>query len=290
MGARGYAIALFTGFGVGDGGQPAALWGAAAFFAFWLTLLAVRVPGFARLAAAAADLAHHPRFRLALALVVWAGCVFLGLGLAYRDLEITACEVSPQMAAALAAVAATPHPELDWRPGVYPDTPLTTDRGRPIAIEHVCGGKPGADPLRLAEQAVMLDEHALHDLVLYVPTGWQDCNCHGFVFTGGRYVIDGTAVPRILEDNGYAPVAQARVGDVVVYREGTHITHTGIVCGTTREGLILVESKWGGVGRFIHRHDRYHPWVLSACIFYRSPRPGHLLRGIVPDAAPVVPH
>jgi len=48
--------------------------------------------------------------------------------------------------------------------------------------------------------------------------------------------------------------------------------------------VILVESKWGMSGRFIHRHDR-HPYANTTCAFYRSPRAGHLLHGIASDSA-----
>ena len=33
------------------------------------------------------------------------------------------------------------------------------------------------------------------------------CNCHGWVFTGGRFWVSGEDVPRILEDNGYRRVS-----------------------------------------------------------------------------------
>jgi hypothetical protein len=286
LGAAALAAAVF-GVAAWVRGQPASLWGSAGTFAaLYLLLVVVPSPAFGRLAAAAARLAHSPIARPTGALALAAICPLLGLELAYRDGAPPDYLLSAELDAAMRAVAAIPHPNFAAVEPL-PDTPFTTDRGRPVAIAQLPGAGSSPTPARLAQQALMLDQCNAHDRVIYVPTGWQDCNCHGFVFTGGRYAVEGSSVPWILADNDYAPVAHPRPGDLAVYGNGTCISHTGLVCGTTREGAILVESKWGGIGRFIHLHDKDHLYQSQICTFYRSPRPGHLLRGIYPDSSAV---
>ncbi len=78
-------------------------------------------------------------------------------------------------------------------------------------------------------------------------------NCHGWVFAGGQYLITGSGVKMILEDNGYRLVAAPQPGDVVVYRdEQNEIVHTGLVRTAFDDGRVLVESKWGLGGRYLH--------------------------------------
>src|SRR5262249_48665231 len=75
-------------------------------------------------------------------------------------------------------------------------------------------------------------------------------NCHGWVFTGGRFSLGGEVVERVLDDNGYTEVDTPQVGDLVVYRcGGRHVLHTGVVKGVGAEGLVLVESKFSMHGR-----------------------------------------
>src|SRR5205807_1160464 len=75
-------------------------------------------------------------------------------------------------------------------------------------------------------------------------------NCHGWVFTGGRYWVKGGAVEDILRDNGYRTVEDPRPGDLVVYRDDQGaVSHTGVVSSVGADGLVLVESKWSWLGR-----------------------------------------
>jgi hypothetical protein len=78
-------------------------------------------------------------------------------------------------------------------------------------------------------------------------------NCHGWVFAGGQYLITGSGVQMILDDNGYRQVIQPQPGDVIVYRDsGNQIVHTGLVQTAFDDGQVLVESKWGVSGVFLH--------------------------------------
>jgi hypothetical protein len=124
-----------------------------------------------------------------------------------------------------------------------------------------------------------------------IQTGPADpaVNCHGWVFAGGQGVIRGAHVETILEDNGYAEVKRPASGDVVVYRDDKDdkktVLHTGLVRGLGDNGRVLVESKWGTLGTYIHLADETS--YGYGYKFYRSPRNGHLLKGLQGPASPV---
>ena len=78
-------------------------------------------------------------------------------------------------------------------------------------------------------------------------------NCHGWVFTGGQYLLTKDCVETILADNDYQVVTQPRPGDVIVYRDAFNvILHTGLVQLALDDGLVLIESKWGIDERYLH--------------------------------------
>ena len=137
----------------------------------------------------------------------------------------------------------------------------------------------------------MESDNGFLDRVIRTSEADQECNCHGWVFAQGRFWVRGANVDAILEDNGYVTTETAQPDDVVIYRNAKgKVIHSALVRSVASEGL-LVESKWGKTGRFIHPHDR-HPYVDARCSFYRSPRQGHLLRDMsatVPDETPAVP-
>jgi len=130
-----------------------------------------------------------------------------------------------------------------------------------------------------------------------------DSNCHGWAFAGGRFWVMGQDVERILADNGYERVRDPEVGDLVVYRDASGgIVHTAKVRASAADGLVvhrdtsgkalhtatarvrgadelvLVESQWGSGGCFLHA-PADQPYSQTWA-FYRSPRRGHLLRGL----------
>jgi hypothetical protein len=81
-------------------------------------------------------------------------------------------------------------------------------------------------------------------------------NCHGFVFASGQYAIRGEDVELILADNCFAPVTAPAAGDVIVYRgRAGKVIHTGVVRIVGGPDSILVESKWGPLGVYLHRAD-----------------------------------
>jgi len=102
-------------------------------------------------------------------------------------------------------------------------------------------------------------------------------NCHGWVFTGGRFAIRCADVDGILADNRYCQTSRAQPGDVIVYRDGQgRVLHSGVVRFVAGNGLVLVESKWGPLGRYLHPPE-CQPWG-GRFAYYRSSRGGHQLR------------
>jgi hypothetical protein len=108
-------------------------------------------------------------------------------------------------------------------------------------------------------------------------------NCHGWVFTDGRYLIRGRYVDAILNDNGYQIVTDAHVGDLIIYRDAAgEPIHTGIVKATGDNGFVLIESKWGALDIYLHLpQDQVYSQGYA---YYRSTRDGHLLHHLPVDA------
>ena len=131
------------------------------------------------------------------------------------------------------------------------------------------------DQLRDFEHEILEARHWNDYLIRRQPAA-DHCNCHGWVFTGGRYWVHYDDVEHILDENGYETVTAPRPGDLTVYRTSTGtICHTALVRAICDEGSVLVEGKWGWMGVFLHRvGDSLYGQNYT---FYRSSRPGHLL-------------
>jgi hypothetical protein len=158
-----------------------------------------------------------------------------------------------------------------------------TDRGRRVQLFHIPLSvlPPGAAKEKEARMA--RDAATAMQYIRTAPPDWQS-NCHGWTFTGGRWWVLGGDVRQILEDNGYRPVTEPRPGDLVIYRDGAdQITHTAVVRGATGEGCVLVEGKWSWLGVYLHRCDTQGYGTPS---YYRSPRAGHVLRGLGAEPTP----
>jgi hypothetical protein len=125
---------------------------------------------------------------------------------------------------------------------------------------------------------LLVDGEALNQKVIRIAGPDAACNCHGWVFTGGRYGVPTEAVDTILADNGYQVVHDVQENDVVVYRDLLdRVRHTGLVRFVGTDGLVLVESKWGPLGLYLHAPQDQPYGTLYA--FFRSFRPGgHELR------------
>jgi hypothetical protein len=159
----------------------------------------------------------------------------------------------------------------------------TTDRGRALPLyTPVAADLEGTD-LSLQESYLVRERSQGLHLLRTGPVDYH-CNCHGWTFGNGHSWIKGEEVKQILDDNGYRQVSVPRVQDLIVYLDAEHeVRHSGVVCAV-HDGLVLVESKWGCVGRYIHAAGD-QPYGLDY-VYYHSPRAGHHLHGLDDESSP----
>jgi hypothetical protein len=152
-------------------------------------------------------------------------------------------------------------------------SPLFTDAGQELLLYRPARESTPAE-LKAAEAQTFAAWGLAERAIRSAPAG-QDCNCHGWVFADGSAWVRSEDVPTILQDNAYQHVSDPRPGDLIVYRKAGAVVHSGVVLTVGPDGRVLVESKFGRVGRFIHEPEaaRYGSYN-----FYRSDRPGHRLR------------
>lgn len=96
--------------------------------------------------------------------------------------------------------------------------------------------------------------------------------CHEWTFAGGPdETVLADDIQTLLDQRGYRPVEVPQVGDVIVYRRraGGDIDHSGRVKAVDGQGLVLIESKWGHQGRYLHRPEL--PDVFAQFAYYRAP-------------------
>jgi hypothetical protein len=153
-----------------------------------------------------------------------------------------------------------------------------TDRGRVIPL-YTAEDQPPLPERRLPDPGVYWPEHAFGSQLIRTAPPDPNYNCHGWVFTGGQFILAPDAVEMILHDNGYYPVERPRVGDIVVYYDqGGMITHTALVRAIGEEDFVLVESKWGCKGgRYLHLPEL---WFSARLVYYRTDRGSHVIRGL----------
>jgi hypothetical protein len=153
----------------------------------------------------------------------------------------------------------------------------TTDAGRSTRILEPDEIRP-LDKLESAERR-LLSEHRYSERIIRLGPLSDLCNCHGWVFTGGRYWLSEIDVEHILVDNGYQPTSDPRPDDLAIYRDDSGaISHTAVVRAAGDGKPVLVEGKWGWMGVFVHE-------VADSCwgknyTYFRSQRHGHLLVGL----------
>lgn len=151
-----------------------------------------------------------------------------------------------------------------------------TDRGTAIPMLRLAN----ADSRNLEIKDRQLAQSKGHQDYLIRTSGPSNhCNCHGWVFTGGLCWIASDSVDSILLENEYELIATPAAGDIVVYRNNlAKVSHSGIVRAVWPDGRVLVESKWGVFGSFVHFVD--HSVYPGTWSFYHSKRTGHILRGL----------
>lgn len=227
----------------------------------WLTRRAVAVGGALRKPGARWGLATASGLLLC-----------LGAGLAFERAEEAALNAT---GTELEAITGRPqsHPVAGVR--------LATDTGSTLTArepDEVRTGAALADP-----EARLLANGQHNDNVIRLGPADDRSNCHGWVFTGGKFILGPDDVELILKDNGYEPVSAPQPGDVVVYRNHGTVSHTAVVRYTTPGQPVLVAGKWGVLGVFLHPVDKSCYGTEFA--YYRSDRNGHVVAGATGSAA-----
>jgi hypothetical protein len=212
----------------------------------------------------ASALFRSPRVR-------WAAAAAVGIGVlgaeSVRYDRAEAAALDAQMEDMVARIT---------RPNGVPATGVAfrTDRGNRVTV-LVTETPRTAEQLRRSESLTLNDLPSRTQVIHRGPPS-DGCNCHGWVFTGGRYGVGGHDVDTILADNGYAVVTAPTAGDACVYRDdGGQVSHTAVVRAVCDDGTVLVEGKWGWMGVYLHP-------VQSSCYgqkfdFYRTSRGSHML-------------
>jgi hypothetical protein len=150
-----------------------------------------------------------------------------------------------------------------------------TDKGTPITLKEPLASGDGTG-LSEAEERILHNTQLDSQIIRRGSPGDQS-NCHGWVFTGGRFQVPGAEVDLILNENGYREVDTPRPRDLVVYRNEGAVTHTAVVRYVAEGQPVIVEGKWGNLGVYLHSAD--HSLYGTDYKFYRSARSGHLLSG-----------
>jgi hypothetical protein len=190
--------------------------------------------------------------------------------------------------------------EIEYPMLAVDDAVLVTDQGRIFSLFHFDPREAAYDPKLVAtfidaqpsqETSGGMPPHrdartASLAKISRTKVGQPDgvTNCHGWVFTGGRYALSDAAVEALLEDNGYERVPHPQAGDVVVYRgDAGQILHTGRVRRVHSNEEVWIESKWGSGSRYLHLPlDQCYSTTLE---YYRAQRLDHIAQ-IVPMAPP----
>ena len=106
--------------------------------------------------------------------------------------------------------------ELVCQPTEQPTarTHALTDCGTPITLK-----KPFQNTKnRHNGEGGILHDAKLTDQMIRRGAASDASNCHGWVFTGGRFLLYLEDVEVILRENGYAEVPEPQPGDLVIYR------------------------------------------------------------------------
>ncbi len=153
-----------------------------------------------------------------------------------------------------------------------------TDRGREVSLFTVPVPPPATEEEKVQiERQMVRDKGTLLRLIRISDLDWR-ANCHGWVFTGGRYWLKPEDVAVILEDNGYEQVSDPTVGDLAITQDDVgRILHSGIV-RSGPPGPLMIESKWGYLGRYLHAPED-NPY--GGFTYYRSQRSGHILKDLL---------
>jgi hypothetical protein len=149
-------------------------------------------------------------------------------------------------------------------------TEAVTDKGRAVSLFHFKMHSSAAD----VQEFIKGNERDRAQLIRLGEAN-PASNCHGWVFTSGQYGVRDDEVQSILADNEYVEVATPAEGDLAIYTTSDQICHSGIVRIPAKHGPILIESKWGPFGVYLHAVEA-QPFS-PMCKFYRTRRASHEL-------------
>ena len=102
--------------------------------------------------------------------------------------------------------------------------------------------------------------------------GSSSYNCHSYAWYStslqNPYWMDNPG--KYMTDGSYSPHNTPQVGDIVTYKYGNTLVHSGIVYSISP--TIMVKSKWGCSGLFIHALGNCPYWNNGAqnCQFWRA--------------------
>jgi hypothetical protein len=250
--APGVIAVVLAGVGLATCWVRGAAWPAAGCFSLSALLLAAWPVSF--------EAARRHLQRLVMPKFVWAAALVASMVaaryLAAHVLHATGREVAPQV--------------VDLEDVPVRRAEALTDKGRTVALFHFKVHSTDAEVERFMQSA-----EKDHLQMIRLTESNPAANCHGWVFTGGRFGVRDGDMGSVLNDNGYVLVDEPREGDLAVYMDGIKITHSGLVRLANRTAPILIESKWGPFGVYLHAVDK-QPFA-GVCKFFRSSRAGHLL-------------
>ena len=145
-------------------------------------------------------------------------------------------------------------------------------------VESLSSGAPPMAPdVTEAQADAVLSSYGLLSRVTKLAPPSNGYDCHGFTFTGGDVWINDDQVEAILHDNGYSITTTPAVGDIVIYRNGGAITHSGIITAVAGGAVTRVESKWGRLGRYSHAPDDVPPNYGTWKAYHTNRTGGHRL-------------
>lgn len=203
----------------------------------------------------------------------WAAAGAAGLVLTIGAVALHAAAEEDALDRAQADLAAAAE-----KPPTHPaQVPVFTDRGTRVGVLQATRPRPRAE-LAAREARPTVGPPAIRS-----QSADDRSNCHGWVFTGGRFWVGEADVELIVAENGYRAVSDPRPGDLAVYRVDGAVTHSAVVRYVAPGMPVMVEGKWGGGAVYLHAAGE--SGYGSDPTYYRAARAGHLLAGVpAPDA------
>ena len=99
-----------------------------------------------------------------------------------------------------------------------------TDRGTRVVLREPTAAR-NPDDLAGPEEKTLRDVK-VHSQLIRRGGPADYTNCHGWVFTGGKFILAPEDVEAIIKENGYQETHAPQPGDLVIYRQSGTITHT----------------------------------------------------------------